>query len=87
MRLAAIYVYMRHKRTKAAIARGEYKGKLQRVVIAAKSSDIQKLKMEVAKAVKAMESRIDYYYVVAAAYRPDKTLAYRVVIKKTMVEG
>lgn len=83
MTIAAVYVYVRHKLTPAAQKRGDDKGKLQRIKITATTQDIQKLKIEIAKAVLSVGDRALYYYVTVAARRPDKTLAYRVVIKKT----
>jgi hypothetical protein len=85
MKIASVYVYVRYKRSKATIARGEHKGRLQRIQIIPQSQDIQKIKIEIAKVVKVLEEKLDYYYVTVAARRPDRTLGYRVVIKKTEV--
>lgn len=83
MTIAAVYVYVRHHRTPAELKRGEHKGRLQKIKILPKTQDIQTLKKEIAKAVLSVGAKAKYYYVTVAARRPNKTLGYRVVIKKT----
>lgn len=87
MKIHAIHIFMRHKRTQIQAKKGE-KGFLGRVILDYKTPvEIDRVKMDIAKTIDARKKKIEYYYVVVVVRRPDRSLGYRTIIPKTLVEA
>lgn len=85
MKVEAIHIFMRHHKTQIQARKGE-KGFLGRVIVNYKKHvEIDRIKMDIAKTIEARRKKIEYYYVVIAVRRPDRSLGYRTIIRKTVL--
>jgi hypothetical protein len=81
MKIVAVHIYMRYHKK-----RNEKEGFLGRVIHKyERKVSIDEIKMDIAKTIEERKAKTQYYYVLVVVRRPDRTLGYRTVIRKTLV--
>lgn len=72
MKVVALHIWVREKK----------KDTSRRIVVEPTSQNIQDMKMDIAKVIKSLTKKIDYYYVVVQVRRAGGKLGYRVVVPR-----
>lgn len=75
MKVIALHIWVREKRNQT----------IKKIVVVPESQSIEAMKIDIAKTIKPIIRKIEYYYVVVVVRKPGGKYGYRTVVPKQLV--